>query len=309
MPEKVKKSKNISRRGDLLFHSLLLVWPVLQFCVFYIGVNFNSFRLAFEGMNGKPTFEWFANLFDPAQYYFDIILTAFLRSLKYYAISTVISVPLALLFTFYIYKKHFGSKFFRLLLFLPSILSSMVMVVLFNRFVNGALIAVIQDITPSFTKISLFSGAEGYDAYVIFFNIMIGFGTTVLIYSNSMGEISPEVTEAAHLDGANTLQEIFHIVLPSIYSNISVFIVTGLATIFVNQYNLFSFFKDGVTNGGTLGYYIYLNVSSVAQDIADPSNALVYHQFSALGLVLTAITIPITFLVRYLLRRFGPSTD
>ncbi len=309
MPEKVKKSKNISRRGDLLFHSLLLVWPVLQFCVFYIGVNFNSFRLAFEGMNGKPTFEWFANLFDPAQYYFDIILTAFLRSLKYYAISTVISVPLALLFAFYIYKKHFGSKFFRLLLFLPSILSSMVMVVLFNRFVNGALIAVIQDINPSFTKISLFSGAEGYDAYVIFFNIMIGFGTTVLIYSNSMGEISPEVTEAAHLDGANTLQEIFHIVLPSIYSNISVFIVTGLATIFVNQYNLFSFFKDGVTNGGTLGYYIYLNVSSVAQDIADPSNALVYHQFSALGLVLTAITIPITFLVRYLLRRFGPSTD
>lgn len=309
MPEKVKKSKNISRRGDLLFHSLLLVWPVLQFCVFYIGVNFNSFRLAFEGMNGKPTFEWFANLFDPAQYYFDIILTAFLRSLKYYAISTVISVPLALLFAFYIYKKHFGSKFFRLLLFLPSILSSMVMVVLFNRFVNGALIAVIQDINPSFTKISLFSGAEGYDAYVIFFNILIGFGTTVLIYSNSMGEISPEVTEAAHLDGANTLQEIFHIVLPSIYSNISVFIVTGLATIFVNQYNLFSFFKDGVTNGGTLGYYIYLNVSSVAQDIADPSNALVYHQFSALGLVLTAITIPITFLVRYLLRRFGPSTD
>lgn len=309
MPEKVKKSKNISRRGDLLFHSLLLVWPVLQFCVFYIGVNFNSFRLAFEGMNGKPTFEWFANLFDPAQYYFDIISTAFLRSLKYYAISTVISVPLALLFAFYIYKKHFGSKFFRLLLFLPSILSSMVMVVLFNRFVNGALIAVIQDINPSFTKISLFSGAEGYDAYVIFFNIMIGFGTTVLIYSNSMGEISPEVTEAAHLDGANTLQEIFHIVLPSIYSNISVFIVTGLATIFVNQYNLFSFFKDGVTNGGTLGYYIYLNVSSVAQDIADPSNALVYHQFSALGLVLTAITIPITFLVRYLLRRFGPSTD
>lgn len=309
MPEKVKKSKNISRRGDLLFHSLLLVWPVLQFCVFYIGVNFNSFRLAFEGMNGKPTLEWFANLFDPAQYYFDIISTAFLRSLKYYAISTVISVPLALLFAFYIYKKHFGSKFFRLLLFLPSILSSMVMVVLFNRFVNGALIAVIQDITPSFTKISLFSGAEGYDAYVIFFNILIGFGTTVLIYSNSMGEISPEVTEAAHLDGANTLQEIFHIVLPSIYSNISVFIVTGLATIFVNQYNLFSFFKDGVTNGGTLGYYIYLNVSSVAQDIADPSNALVYHQFSALGLVLTAITIPITFLVRYLLRRFGPSTD
>lgn len=309
MPEKVKKSKNISRRGDLLFHSLLLVWPVLQFCVFYIGVNFNSFRLAFEGMNGKPTFEWFANLFDPAQYYFDIISTAFLRSLKYYATSTVISVPLALLFAFYIYKKHFGSKFFRLLLFLPSILSSMVMVVLFNRFVNGALIAVIQDINPSFTKISLFSGAEGYDAYVIFFNILIGFGTTVLIYSNSMGEISPEVTEAAHLDGANTLQEIFHIVLPSIYSNISVFIVTGLATIFVNQYNLFSFFKDGVTNGGTLGYYIYLNVSSVAQDIADPSNALVYHQFSALGLVLTAITIPITFLVRYLLRRFGPSTD
>lgn len=305
----VKKKKKISHRGDLVFHCLLLAWPVLQFCVFYIGVNVNSFVLAFEGMNGAPTFEWFTNLFDPELYYFDIILAAFLRSLAYYAVSTVISVPLALLFSYYIFKKHFGSKLFRLLLFLPSILSSMVMVVLFNRFVNGALVALIQDINPSFTQISLFSGAEGYDAFVIFFNIMIGFGTTCLIYSNSMSEISPEVIEAARLDGANTVQEIIHIVLPSIYSNISVFIVTGLATIFVNQYNLFSFFKDGVTNGGTLGYYIYLNVSSVAQDIADPSNALVYHQFSALGLVLTAITIPLTFLVKYLMRRFGPSTD
>ena len=35
----IKKKGN---KGDLLFYSLLMIWPLLQFAVFYIYVNFNS---------------------------------------------------------------------------------------------------------------------------------------------------------------------------------------------------------------------------------------------------------------------------
>lgn len=302
-----KKRKRFFR-GELVFYAALMVWPLLHFAVFYIGVNFNSFRLAFTDMDGGLTGSWFANLFDGDKQYFDMLLATGLRSLEYWAVSVLIGTPLALLFAHYVFKKMRGGKFFRLVLFLPSILSAMVMVLLFNRFVNDALVAVIKTVNPAFEKMDIFT-SENYTAAMLFFGIWIGFGTSVLIYSNSMSEISPEVLESARLDGAGAGREMWHIVLPSIFPNITVFLVTGLATVFVNQWNMYSFFQDGVIDGGTLGYYIYLNVSRVARDIVDPAKAAVYHQFSALGLLLTAITIPVVFTVRWLFKKFGPSAD
>lgn len=44
---------------DLLFYILLLAFPLAQFCIFYIGVNFNSFLLAFQTYNTQTsTFQW-----------------------------------------------------------------------------------------------------------------------------------------------------------------------------------------------------------------------------------------------------------
>ena len=309
LSQKKRKPFFKGKRDDLIFHWILLIWPLLQFSIFYIGVNLNSFRLAFVGMEGEFTFGWFENIFTLDNYRLSVF-NGFFKSLRYWGISTAISLPLSLFFSHYIYKKYLLSGFFKVVLFLPSILSSMVMVLLFNKFMNGALLAIMHDINPETEEINiLFNSNTEYDAYIIFFNIWIGFGTGVLIYSNSMATISPEVVEAAQLDGVNALQEFFHVALPHIYSTASVFLVTGIATLFVNQYNLFSFFGANLTDGGSIGYYIYVHVSSVAGDIDDPGNVTIYHQFSALGLLLTAFAIPLTFFVRWLLEKLGPSED
>ena len=301
----VTKKKGIGRKGDLIFHWALLIWPLLQFAVFYIAVNFNSFKMAFERVEGQSFFYYFENIFD-AKYMWHDVLGAVKTSVIFYVISMVISVPLALLFAYYISKKLWGGKVFRLFLFLPSIVSSMVMVVLFHQFVDKALGTIWQDVFNSSDKPLLISPSNP-DSYVsvMLFYIWTNFGTTTLIYSNKMAEISPETLEAAQLDGATSWQEFFYIVLPFTYPTLSVFLVTGFATIFTNQYNLFSFFGSGLGfDTGTMGYYIFNAVQDAAGKGSYDAN--VFNQYAALSIVVTAVLVPMTLGLRWALDKFGP---
>lgn len=302
-----KKKKSISQRGDFIFHCALLIWPLLQFAVFYIGVNINSLAMAFKGDNGL-TFEHFKFLFSNAM--LPSVLKSVRTSVLFYVVNTVISLPLALLFAYYIFKKLWGAKLFRMFLFLPSIVSAMVMVVLFHKFTDVALGDILEDlfgIRPSFLPLINSTKYSSY-ATILFFYIWTNFGTTTLIYSNKMSELSPEVLEAAQLDGATSSQEFFRIVLPFAYPTVSTFVVTGVATIFTNQYNLFSFYGSSIGfDPGTLGYYFFANIQDVTGK-ADWNN-VIFNRYAALSIVVTLFLVPITLGVRRALEKFGPSEE
>lgn len=294
-----KKRLTKNRRGDLIFHLALLIWPIVQFAVFYVAVNVNSFKLAFEKpLGGTSWADNFKYIFSSAV--FPDILKSVLTSIEFYAITTIVSVPLGLLFAYYIYKKAPGSKTFRFFLFLPSIISSMVMVILFQFFMEQGLLDVLKTDKAVFNL----NRRSSY-TYIILFYIWINFGTTTLIYSNKMGELSPETIEAAELDGANAMQEFFYVVLPFAFPTVSVFLVTGIATIFTNQYNLFSFFGGTIAfDPGTMGYYLFTRV----QELASNGNfeSFEYNRAAALSLVVTAVAIPVTLTVRWLTEKYGP---
>lgn len=303
IPVKNKKISK-SKRNDLIFYSLLVAWPVLQFCVFYIGVNGNSILLAFKDVNGGFTFNNFG-------FFFNNVSTEFFQAIKtsllFYVITTVITVPAGLLFSYYIFKKMAGSKFFRLMLFLPSILSSIVLVVIYAGFLTHAAPDMLKNIFGIELTKALINRTD-ISSYipVMIFNIWMSFGITTLLYSNKMSEISPEMIEAGQLDGASARQEFFHIVLPFAFPTISVFLVTGIATIFTNQYNLFSFFGGALPfDAGSMGYYIYMNVQRVTGDWGN----ITFNRFSALGVMCTAVVVPITLTIKWALEKFGPRED
>ena len=41
------------RKQDLIFYMVMLAYPVLQFAIFYVGVNFNSILMAFQYFSGS----------------------------------------------------------------------------------------------------------------------------------------------------------------------------------------------------------------------------------------------------------------
>ena len=301
---------NVGARSNkkLIFYCLFMAYPVLQFVIFYIFVNFNSILLSFKKIDiyDYNRFEWTLENFtqwfkDPTM--FDQIINAAGVSLKVYLISLVVGVPLGLFFSYYIFKKMPASGFFRVMLFLPSILSSIVLVSIYMSFMNNVFADILKKLFNMNRKIDFFSIDRRF-ATVMFYNIFISFATSVLMYSNKMSSISTEVIESAHLDGANGIKEFWYIVLPMSFSTVSVFLLTGVAGIFTNQIDNFIFFGTTPNNETmTLGYLLYVKTYTAKQNMSE------YPVIASLGLMITAVAVPLTFFVKYLLDKYGPKED
>ena len=287
------------QRGSNVFYAALMALPVIQFLIFYIGVNFRSFGYAFmhfdvkdgvatSEISLKPILNWFKNSTE-----FKMLLDTAKNSLLYYGITLCVSIPLGLLFAYYIFKKMPLSKMFRIFLFIPSIIPAAAFVLTFKSVFEVAATELFD------TNAFLFNRHQF--AYIVFYNLYISFGTSVLMYANKMFDISPEIIEAGKLDGATGIKEFWYIVLPMTFSTLSVFLVTGVATIFTNHYNLVLF--KPYPDMWSLGHLLYIRTgdSRMGKAALPP--------VAALGFILTLVAIPLTFAVKRLLEKFGPSED
>lgn len=307
MTNNTVKKRTRAAKGDMLFYVLMMAWPILQFCVFYIAVKFNSILYSFQRYDKlSRTFTWTLDYVKSALKMMTTspaLVETMKMTLLFFLLFTGINTPLGLLFSYYISKKQFASGFFRVFLFLPSIICSVIMVLIYGNFVDVALPEIVRVLTGK-TVGGLMSTKSTRFFAVMFYNLLVGFGVNVLMYSNAMSAISEEVVEAAHLDGATGLKEFWFITLPSIYPTLITFLITALAGMFLNQYNLYSFFGSGEHFGlQTYGLYFYVQTL-----VADGSRAE-YSQISAIGLWLTFIALPLTYGVKFLLEKLGPSED
>ncbi len=294
-------------KADLIFYGILMAWPTLQFIVFYIGVNFNSILLAFQDIDILAnsyswTSEHFVNAFQ--KMLSPTLLSMAKNSILAYFITICTSIPLGLLFSYYIYKKMPGAGAFRVILFMPSIISSIILVSMFRFFTTDALPAMMKDFFDITMKAPLDDQNARFGT-VMFYNIWVGFGTSVLMYSNKMSTIDPSISEAASIDGAKGLSEFWYITLPLVFSTLSVFLVTGMAGLFTNQINLFSFYgmmtPDSVQ---TFGYWLFREAK-----LATNGGLGGYSELAAIGLLLTCISVPLTLGVKWAAEKFGPSED
>ena len=298
-----KKSK--IARGKNLFYACIVALPILQFVIFYIGVNINSFVLAFQTWDGEAGEYVFNN---PGEFFVnfktvinDLFVTnlllknAFKNTIILFLVGTFVGTTLALIFSYYIYKKQFGHRFFKVILFLPNVVSSVTLAIMLLYFATDASKALIG--------IELLTDPKTKFPTLVAMSVMLGFGVQVLIYSGAMSGISDSVSEAAVLDGISPFKELLLIDVPMIFPTISVFIVSSIAGAFMNQMNIFNMYGDGATDSRifTIGYYLYIRaLSAVNVD---------YPYFSAFGLVLTMITIPIAFVAKFMLDKYGPSVE
>ncbi|MBQ9481701.1 MAG: sugar ABC transporter permease [Clostridia bacterium] len=298
------------RRKDMIFVACLVFVPLMQYFVFYICVNFNSILLAFQQYNigdgetpGRYVFAGFVNfkkIYD--EFISDgLILSCVKNSLMFYLINLVVGTGLGLTFSYYIARKRFASKLFKLILFMPSIISSIVLVTLFKYFANYAVPQIINNTFGTNVK-ALISTRQTAFGSIVFYNIWAGFGTAILLYSGAMSNVSESVIEAAKIDGAGPVREFIHVVLPLIFPTFKTFIVNGVAIVFASDMCLFSFFgTDAERYLWTFGYYLLrgARLASLSE----------YPYLAAIGVVLTMVCVPLTFSVRYLLTKYGPSID
>ena len=297
-----KKHGHRKNRRQLTFYVLMLIWPMLQFAVFYIGVNLNSFLLAFQRFDqSTSTFKWtgldnFKRIWLELTQY-NTVKTAVTNSLIVWFFTIFLGTVLAVFFSYYIYKRFRFHGFFKIILFLPSILPSIILTMIFKTFVNEALPQYMAMFGVEMAPLMTLDAATKFPM-AAFFTIWIGFGTQVLLYSGTMEQIDPSVIEAAQLDGVSPLRELRSIVLPEVMPAIYTFLIAGIATIFINQANLLSFYGyDLFATDRTIGYYLFMLVN-----FPDYGRSQ-YGYASALGLCCSAIAIQLTLIVRHILTK------
>lgn len=303
----VKKKRKLFglKKRDLIFYCAVLAYPVLQFCVFYIGVNFNSILLAFRSFEGADGYKFvgFDNFVKVIRLFMSSegMKIAAKNSLIVYFIGLITGVPLSVWFAYYVFKKRLLSGFYKIMLFLPSIIPSIAMVIIYMYFAEYAVPTAWEAVTHNKVQ-GLLANIDTAFGAILFFNVFYGLGGTILMYLGTMNTISDLVLDAAKIDGATGWREFFYVVLPAVYPTLTTFLVLGIAGIFTNQFALYSFYGAGAnTNLITFGYYLYMKTANASLGE--------YPELAAMGLLMTVVAVPVTLIVKQLLERFGPKED
>lgn len=307
MTKKVHLKKDTK---DLIFVILLVALPLLQFFIFYVCVNINSILLAFKkyDINNNVSFAGFENF---KQLFIDfksftLYKVALKNSTLVFLIGCPISLTLALLFSYYIYKKN--SKFaniFKVVLFLPSVIPAIALATMFVQITDSAYPKLMQLL---FNKevFGLLQNPKSTIGTIIFYNIWCSFGVNMLLLISAMSSINPSMIEAAKIDGVSFFQEFIYITFPQIFGTIKTLLIVSVGGFFVNSASIVSFYGTTADESVyTIGYYIYketVNLSLNNSQVGVP-------KLAAFGILLTAITLPIVYLLRYVLERFGPKTN
>lgn len=294
-----------SKVQEKIFIFTVLFFPILQFIVMYLAVNFNSIVLAFQEYRGTEL--QFAG-FDNFKRVFSEILSngaelgiSFKNSLIIFAVTFVLGFPLNMLFSFYIFKKKLFYKYLRFFMFLPTIVSGMIMSLIFLKFTQGALPSLFRSMGIDFPV--LLNNERTALGTIIFYMMWTGFASNLILYPNAMSAVSPEELESASIDGASEVQELLYILIPSIFPTITTFVVTNVATIFTASGPLYAFYNfNAPIYVRNTGYFLF--VTTLSSDGASS-----YPYAAASGIVLTIISIPLTLFVRWIMEKVDPTEE
>lgn len=301
---------NAARRREFYFYVGLIALPLIQFVLMYICVNLRSVLFVFQDyVNGEFVFGWsfaWQNLSEvfTTFVYAPALLTSWINSITYYVLNLAIITPLSVLTSFFIYKKLPLAGYFRIVLYLPNIVSGMATVLGYKYLVEMGVRALFPELESIVTYGSLLMDPKTAYGTLVFYSLWTALGGTLIMMTGVMSRTSVELLEASRMDGVNFLQELVHIVLPVVYPVLTISLYTGVVTIFAGGPPTYMFYgSEAPTETYTIQYYLFTRV--VGSKAGDE-----YYPFAATsGLLLTLLVAPIVFVLKYLFEKYDPNED
>lgn len=297
---RLKKKKILSAKAnETIFIWVMLAVPIVNFLVFWLYVNSNSILMAFKNVDFGGTGQeyWtlsnFKNIFEMISQGSNGpgLVRYGMNTLKYWCLNTFWCIPHSILLTYVFQKKIVGYKFFRIVLYLPSIICAVVMAGLFESFVaqDGAIGYIATHFLGAEHWPNWFGQGEFATKALLFYAFFFGFAGHYVIFSGAMARIPTEITESALMDGVGMWRELWNIYIPLMWPTISMQIVISFAGIF-GASGAILLLTPNLNSTWTLGYWIF--------DQVRMSNS--YYLPATLGLMFTAVAFPLGLLVRKL---------
>ncbi len=245
----VKKSKARS-----VFIGVCVIPAVVLFVIFMLVPTFNVFKMSmykWGGFSNSKTFvglENFKTLMADSNFF-----RSFQNTVLLVVCVTVVTMALSLIFAAIISREKIkGENFFRIIFYIPNILSVVVI---------SAIFSAIYDPTSGLLNsiLGIFRGSDNPilwlgDQKIVIYSLVIAMiwqaiGYYMVMYMASMASVPESLYESADLEGAGKIQQFFSITLPLIWTNIR----TTLTFFIISSINLSFQFVKVLTSGGPDG--------------------------------------------------------
>ena len=298
IPSEKKKRATSNKRAETTFLILMLALPLLQWLIFWLYVHLDSFALAFQDKRtGAFTFQNFESFWEMLTSPKGEINIALKNTLIYFATEIVILLPVSLLLSYFLYKKIFLYKGFRVIFYLPAIVSSMVMVETYTSFIspNGPIAQLVKLFGWEIPPQGLLANSDTATPTIVVYCIWTGFCGNVLLFGSAMARVPIEVLESARLEGCGPLRELVQLILPLIWPTISTQVIFTCTGVF-NSSGPILLFTNGAYETETLSYWIFAQVYGGGK-YGGSGN---YNIVSATGLCFTLVGVPIILFIRWL---------
>ncbi|MFT4220612.1 MAG: sugar ABC transporter permease [Microbacterium sp.] len=194
-----------------LVPTMILFFTFVVYPIFY---NLQASTLDWDGVN-QGTFVGFDNY---AELFGDPIFLTTLRNSAFWIVLTIIpQTVIGFLLAVALNQKLRGSTVYRALFFIPAILSPVVVGIVWQSILDpfsGVLAQVGRATGLTFLAGDYLTSPDTAIFAVIFVNVWMWTGFSMLFYLAGLQLIDPSLTEAARMDGANGVQTMARITFP-----------------------------------------------------------------------------------------------
>lgn len=269
--------------------------PVIQWLIFYVYANASSFVMAFTTKDGVFTVEHFIRFWNELNNPVSDIRISIRNTFLTFGI-LLVTFPLKVLVSYFIYKKVPGAAIYRVLFFLPSIIFSVALAMIFQKMVgvNGFVAKIVQDFLNLDQVPELLADSRFANTTVLLHMVWLQFPGDLIIWGGTFARIPEDVLESARIDGVNWWQEFTKITVPLVWPTVALQMVLMFCGIFGATGSVFLLTK-GQYGTMTLDTWMYLQLYNISGSQGASS---AYNYMSAVGFVLTVIAITISLLVR-----------
>ena len=238
-------------RGRSGFLAVCIAPAVILFFVFMILPTLNVFRMSLFEKGAYSPNEAFVGLKNFKTLISD---TNFIRSMQNMILLIVVVtiVTFALVFAGILSREKIkGQNFFRIIFYIPNILSVVVIAGIFSAIYkpeNGMLNSIISLFHKMENPI-LWKGESLVMVSLIIAMVWQAIGYYMVMYMASMASVPESLYESAGLDGAGRMVQFFQITIPLIWTNIR----TTLTFFIISTINMAFLFVKAMTSGGPNG--------------------------------------------------------
>ena len=290
-----------------IFIACMLLYPVLHMLVFTLYINFDTIALCFQRFNfstGQTEFSglyWFKRFFEElGQSY--ALRRSFTNSLWFIPVTNFILLPLSILAAFFLFKKVPFSRMYRVVFFIPSIISIVIMTRCFS-FMFDSTFGVVNDLLGKMGLESLqrtWLGDPGTAMPMVFlYCVWAGIGFNVVLLGGAMGRIPEDVIEYGRLEGMGLWTELTRVVIPMTWPTISTLFVTGTTSAFT------IFMQPKLLTAGGPNF----SSSTIGLYVVSQTETGQFNWAATVGVMFSIMGILVVLLIKSLVDRIGSDVE